>query len=319
MERSIEEERLGVLWRTTRPQRARPQCFNSTCTARSAKNHLLMQNGILSELTGNGRHVRELRTNRFRSSGNYYSFERVGWDNALTMYGYCSVCDHRLFASIEGMDSRIPDAARSASRYGLRPVLHELRKKEGNLKFFAELPPEKFPNWLPRTRENTLAGERHAIKFLTRLHAYLIKAASGKAPLNYVVRRSPRLEVCASSALIRPIIYSHVSQRSSLPKSNPSTPSVNILNVFPKGNELVTLSIAMPYDLEGVRFNTEIVECSDADFLRLLSNVLVSHIEDWAVSEELFLRMPTGIEGIITHAKSSPHLFYVDQRVNLFA
>ena len=123
---------LGKLWKLTRPQKSRPICYANGCNSRSSRNHLLQQNGIISHITNNG-HVWELRTNRFRKP--YYSFEKIGWEQAMAMYGYCSECDNQLFSSIEKPIPRLPETCADVCRYSLRPIVHEIRKKEGNLEF----------------------------------------------------------------------------------------------------------------------------------------------------------------------------------------
>ena len=319
MERSPEEERLGVQWKATRPQKNRPRCFCTGCDARSAKNHLLMQNGLISEISGSNRHVRELRTNRFRSVSNYYSFERIGYDDALTMYGYCARCDHKLFAQIEVPAPKIPVDSPAVARYALRPILHEIRKKQGNLKYLATLPPQKLPHWLSQDLTFALAVERRGIAFLTGVYEYVVRAISNKVVLDFVVRRSARIDLCASAILIRPLFAADVTDPSmpNLPPAESSL-SVNVLNIFPFGDSLITVSATMPLDREGVKLNRSTANLSDEGFSALLSHILVSQIEDWAISEAAYERLPVGIEATISNAKCNPSLFHIDAGVRLF-
>lgn len=300
---------LGRLWRDTRPQKRRPQCISKGCLARSSLNHLLKKRGVLSTISRNG-HVHELKTDRFRDArdNRYYAFERVGWDHALAMYGYCGACDQALFAPIEVPNVRIPICVSDFCRYALRPTVHELRKKEGNIGF-------------TQVRDGMVwYKDTLGISYLRCLLACFTEGLSGAAPVTFAVRELPKLDICASSILIRP---RHLRGRTPVEAwqklADIDGSSFNIVNLFPTDDALVL--IVGTHDRADNRSHeliTSVVKAPDLELTRIVSNILIGQVEDWAISETLYERLPEFFENTINRAKFGGRSYDADVGIDLF-
>lgn len=265
-----------------------------------------MQNGVLSEICGEDRHVRELRTNRFRSDSSYYKLERIGWESALTMYGYCAKCDSRIFKPLEHSGPTFPSDAETAAKYSLRPIVHEIRKKEGNLDFFSGMPRTKLPQGTGGDLERLLLETRHQIQVLRQTYDHFWRASHGKAEVCYAVRRSQRVPLCASALLLRPLLL--------INPTGPITPSMlaaapmpsfNVINIFPKAEHLITVSTYISGDREAADFNRQLETTNDSEYSELLSQILISQIEDWAISEDIYSKLPSDADAQISSAKQN--------------
>jgi hypothetical protein len=316
-------EDLGKLWRSTRPQYSRPRCFTNGCLSRSSRNHLLQKNGIISQIIEN-KHVWELRTNRFRIP-NYYSLEKIGWEQAMAMYGYCPDCDNQIFSSIEKPTARLPETLADVCRYSLRPIVHEIRKKEGNLKFLksrdsAEI--HKIECALPKI--SPVDEARYGIYSLKSLASVFTEGLSKSIPISYVFRELPRIEICASSILIHPMLYKcqlnseksdFLSQISSI-----SQQSFNVVNLFPFDNKSILISVTHSESNESSHAFQKIIQQAEIPGLtRVVSNMLIAQIEDWAISDKLYSKLPENFAEMITYAKlNQGQNFYKDFNLNLW-
>lgn len=316
-------EDLGKLWRSTRPQHSRPRCYTHGCISRSSRNHLLQKNGIISQITENN-HVWELRTNRFRKP-NYYSLEKIGWEETMVMYGYCPNCDNQIFSSIEKPTAQLPATLADACRYSLRPIVHEIRKKEGNLKFLKSRDSDqstKTGSSSPMV--SSIDKTQYGIYFLQSLASVFTDGLSKSVPISYAIRELPRIEICASSILIHPMWYkynSNLSESNVLAYINTiSQQSFNVINLFPFDNKSILISVTHSESNESSHAFQKIMQQADITGLtRVVSNMLIAQIEDWAISDKLYSKLPRNFTEMITCAKlNQGQNFYKDFNLNLW-
>lgn len=317
--KNFDYAKLGRLWGKSRPQQSRPVCYTSGCSNKSARNHLLKQKGIVSQLCDQNNHVWELRTNRFRYD-NYYSLERTGWEQAVAMYGYCPACDGQLFTPIENPTPILPTTPSEACLYSLRPVVHEIRKKQGNIVFLRQYDKKTYavPELSPLNQD--ILG----IKLLESIAAALTCGLSDNTLIVYAVRELPKIEVCASSILLRPAALRASSKFDLSEKLQQLTEignnSFNIINVFPLESSSVIIS-ATHREANGSSHKfQEFVRSASVDALEVaISNMLIAQVEDWCMSSALRSKLPRNIERVITHAKTNGEtMFNYNFGFNLF-
>ena len=122
------------------------------------------------------------------------------------MYGFCAECDHKLFSPIEVPNPRIPTTKSDFCRYSLRPIVHEIRKKEGNISFFRtrDGKAQRFFNRRGEVEFSKWKCEQFQIKSLKAILSAFTQGTTKDVPVSFVVREIPRIEVCASSIHIVP-------------------------------------------------------------------------------------------------------------------
>ncbi len=304
----LDYSKFGKLWKKTRPhhQEYRPVCYTNGCSNRSSRNHLLKQKGIVSQICGLDNHVRELRTNRFRYN-EYYSFERIGWEQSISMYGYCPTCDGKLFSSIENPTPLLPSKVSEACLYSLRPVVHEIRKKQGNIFFLRQLDKHK-PYAIPEL--SPLNQNILGVELLESIAKSLVNGLTDDTIIDYSVRELPRIEVCASSILLRPIAMRAIPMSDVPEKLRQATKisrnSFNIINLFPLNSSSIMISATHKEADDSSQKFQEFTQSASIDALKVaISNMLIAQIEDWCVSKLLHSKLPNNIEKIITHAKAN--------------
>jgi hypothetical protein len=317
-------EDLGKLWRSTRPQHSRPRCHTNGCMSRSSRNHLLQKNGIISQIAEN-KHVWELRTNRFRID-NYYSLEKIGLGQAMSMYGYCPDCDNQIFSLIEKPIARLPETLTDVCRYSLRPIVHEIRKKEGNLKFLKSRDSDERANIVESSSPifSPVDETHYGIYSLKSLASVFSDGLSESVPISYVLRELPRVEICASSILIHPMWHKYqlnsnksdfLSQISTI-----SRQSFNVINLFPFEDKSILISVTHSESNElSQAFQKIMQQAKITKLTRVVSNMLIAQIEDWAISDKLYSKLPKNFTEMITYAKlNQSQNFYKDFNFNLW-
>lgn len=277
-----------------------------------------MKNGILNLIASPTGTVYELRDHFFNPDAHYYALKKVGLVDALTMNGFCSSCDSKLFSQIEVPTPAVPSEKADALRYSVRPVLNELRKKSGNMAFFDHKPdgPRKFKHKGIIYNEAEL--EKIGLVMLEGILADLFDdTAAGK--FTHYLRRLPRRDLCASAILVRPIKFD-VRNIAKAALGEVSVPvSFNIINIFPVKDESVLCSVTYAHDVEGNAFH-EMFDCvSDVEAGRIVTNMLIAQIEDWAVSEKLYKSLPAKFFKSVNDAKKvNGDLFFHDFEMNIF-
>jgi hypothetical protein len=319
MSRSARDNQLGKLWHKSLPQKKRPTCYTDGCNNRCALNHALKQKGIVSNICESG-HVRELRSNWFEQK-NYYSLQRVGWEKATAVYGFCSKCDFRIFSPIENPEPITPSNSSQACRYSLRPVIHEIRKKEGIVKYLQERDRHiKFDDPELSPLAHTIRG----IELLKSIALYIERGINQEVDVEYVVRRIPRIDICASSILLHPVAIQATSKEEFCVALKASASlensSFNIINIFPFKEASIIISVTRSNAGKNAeQLQKNLAYASDIHIQKIISNMLIAQIEDWAISETLYAKLPKDFNSIITTAKLNQHaMFYFDFGFNFF-
>jgi hypothetical protein len=311
----------GIKWLETRPQKARSRCYTTGCPGKASLNHLLKQKGIISEIAVEN-HTYELRTSRFLAPS-HYQFKRIGWEETLAMYGYCPNCDSKLFKSIEEPVPKISTkmGAPEICAYSLRPVIHEIGKKLGNIDY---LNSDTYTSFLKDTNGRPIISrateESLGVTLLNSIAAKLTQGLSQNSEIKFVVREIRRTEICASSILARPIRLRRPNMSDFLERViKIEEHSFNIINIFP--TETSTLIIASTFGSEprSIAFQNLIRNADERTLRRNLSNVLINQIEDWAISERLYNALPANLISIIDKSKTPDHAsFNKDHGIDLF-
>ena len=240
----------------------------------------------------------------------------------MAMYGYCSNCDQRLFSRIEVPEPLVPNTAADFCRYSLRPIAHEIRKKEGNLKFLASRDGkgEVFVNHRGEYQLTKLKNEEFAIVGLKALLDEFTEGLDRRIPVTFTIRELPRIEVCASSLLIPPTgLYVKKEHLLNASKSFKGK-SFNIVNLFPTDNaSLLILGTHDQASQESHELQKYVKKAEVTKLSRLVSNILIAKVEDWAISDQLYSKLPNNFESLITKAKTNQFSdFDKDAEINLF-
>jgi hypothetical protein len=310
--------RLGRKWHKTRPQQSRSQCFTVGCKNKASLNHLLKQKGIINEISEDG-HTQELKHHWFDRL-TYYNFKRTGWEETLAMYGYCPTCDSKLFRSIEEPTPKIPTNSREACAYSLRPVVHEIRKKAGNVEYLRGEPVDREVELGRTMKIRNSSLEDLGLILLNSIATSLTEGLTNASPIEFIVRKIGRIEVCASSILFRPSRFKG-ARVSDFPGMFTSVHlhSFNIINFFPQGAETIIISSTLSDEPRSKSFHQILASADEKTVRRILSNVMINQIEDWAISETLLKCAPTHLAQLINNSKwpNSP-LFDHDHGIDLF-
>lgn len=310
---------LGKLWKESRPQEGNIECYTEGCSAKCSRNHLLQQNGILTQIS-DCNHLQELRTNRFKHP--YYSFKRIGYEKAMTMYGYCPKCDYELFSPIEVPEPKIPETKADFCCYSLRPIAHEIRKKEGNVEFmkFRDGRAQKLINSRGEIQLTKWKAEQFMITSLKSMLYEFTKGLTEDIPVRFVTREIPYIEVCASSLHIRPsslcVSDEHLLEASKLFRGL-NYSSVNIFSL--KDVSFIIYGTHEQAGSESHKLMDRIRVAEIDELTMLVSNMLIAQIEDWCISDRLYKKLPSVFEKTVTKAKSNQYKdFDKDYGINLF-
>lgn len=307
----------GTSWRNTRPHLRKSICLVPGCNRETSKNHLLQRKGVLELISDQQHHIYELRTNKFLTP-QHYEFSRVGWKDAFAIHAYCCNCDTRLFNAIENSFTKNPGNDADAISYSLRPLAHEIRKKQGNMKYLASC---GLSNTLHKNIAiNECSITKSGISALLALHNALLTSPN-EIGIKYTSRIVGFKGVAASSMLIRPMRCSAYGAEEIIEYiSNSKNLSWNAVNIIPIQNGSIIFASTLAEDRQGIDFLHEIESTPEPELQITLSKMLIHQIEDWCISPEIKTQDGSAIINLVNERKHPGRvdLFYGESSINVF-
>lgn len=289
-------EEKGILNQLRTKVRSRPQkCYNPDCSNDSIRSHIQQVEGPIREISPSGRIV-QLEEIDPHFSNRKYRFKEKGISqqgDVLTFWGFCNSCDSKLFREIERDDIDFK-LYRTQLLYSYRGYLSEFYKQEYNLKHYLEIFNSNKLSVAVKERYRPLDLQYRLIvksgQSTKKLLEHDIK--HGTQNFEFIHFTIPRIEVCTSTAYALPVairvneeFVADIESRDSFSFGN--TPI--FINLVPKEKFLnVILGCHKDKTLKGRLDLEKIQKYNCHDKVKLISDILIRHIETWFVSLNLY-------------------------------
>ena len=238
------------------------------------------------------------------------------------MYGYCSKCDYKLFSPIEVPEPKVPRTDADFCRYSLRPISHEIRKKEGNVQFLRTRDgrAQQFINREGEIELSRWKSEQLQIETLRAILSTFTEGISSDIPISFIVREIPRIEICASSAYLEPSKLYVSPKNMQAAFQSFKGHDFGTINIFPVEDTAFLVYGTHEHAGDNSQRLVSRIETVGTDELtKLVSNMLIAQIEDWCISESLYKKLPSNFQKIITRAKTHQNRYFDDDfGINLF-
>jgi hypothetical protein len=285
-------------------------CYNPNCpTGKLAiKTHVLQEHGILNyaaEHNGNRNETIELRITNLNvrtETGQRYQLGKasISKSHQFTYWGFCGVCDTKLFAGIEPANGR-PDYSDSRNQLLLvyRGLLNELDAKEYNIRYHLAVQEEDFPAYVKESfhglRLEHAAGMIALQSWKGRIEEALFDSSIA-SPFQYIHFSLPRIPF-AGSAILSSSLTPEDFYTEELEKARPGDKvtrgfaqnDLAFIHAIPTDD---SLEVCLAYD-QSVRMLAQIPidqigKLSIPDKVKLVGDLFIAQGEFWCIAPSLY-------------------------------
>jgi len=272
------------------------ECYNPDCKNKAIRSHIQQVEGSIRSISTIDGKIIQLEDLYLSHNSKPYGFKEKGIKqkgNVLTFWGFCNTCDSRIFKNIE---SKHIDYASYYNQvlFSYRGFLSEFYKQEYNLKWYElifksnELSDEtkkKYKNLYLVYLLNVKAG-----KFIKNLFESDLKKVTTN--FDFIHFKLPLIEICTSTSYSYPneVVLNKaqfkklISKDSFLPLSR-----YYFINLIPTKGEL---NVILGYNLDkSLKLHLDlnkILRLTKKEKIKLISDILIRHIETWFVSKSLY-------------------------------
>lgn len=270
-------------------------CMFTNCTEDSINSHILQKNGILRQISDNN-HLMQLSHNFAinNESDLPFQFRKIGINDAYSFPGFCKFHDHNLFKQIESKTIIEFNDNKNCLLFSYRTICDEIRRKE----IVRDIQTEFLQYF-------DLEQQINIYYFLNGLN-------EGIANLNYFKNEIennlqmlddsfecytisfPEIKICVSGAL-------NIAQKNNHEKKINDIYSIgqipfvtSIINIFPYNN--VQQVIATVHKTLKCEWTLNLInDLQSSQYLKALSDLLVTRTEVWCASPSLINNLPKTI------------------------
>lgn len=274
------------------------QCYNPGCNNSAIRSHIHQAEGPIRAIASSNGKIVQLEDLDIRFNGKHYAFKEKGIKqkgDVLTFWGFCNDCDTRLFKNIESNEIDY-SLRKNQLLFSYRGFLNEHYKQEYNLKWYEliftsnDLPDELKKEFLSLKIQyivSVMMGRTTKLQLEEDLF-------SGSKNHEFIHFTLPRFEVCTSAHYSLPE-YIEIENpfRLHLDWLNGQSLPLNtcpiFINLIPDDTKLnVILGCNSDKNLFGYIDLKAIQLFSEREKIKLISDILIVHIETWTVSLALY-------------------------------
>jgi hypothetical protein len=293
---SMTNKEKGILERLRKnTKNVSHKCYNPNCDNLAIRSHIQQVEGAIRQISRvDGKIIQVEDLDSFNS--NSWDFKEKGIKHkgdVLTFWGFCNKCDSETFKVIENGTVDYSEY-KNQVLFSYRGFLSELNKQEFNLKWYlnifqsSELSKEIKNQYRSKYIQfSILVKSGRSTKML--LESDLKNSTKHFDFINFTL---PRIDICTSTAYSLPAaidIDDKIIEEFENMETIPPFSAVNFVNIIPIKNGLeVILGCHNQNDLKGKLQLEKISLMNEKDKFKLLSDILIRHIETWFVSKSLF-------------------------------
>lgn len=287
----------GILSQLYKQVRSKTQkCYNPGCNEMAIRSHIQQVEGAIRRIsTPNGKVVQiEDLDPRFNQMP--YQFKEKGIKqkgDVLTFWGFCNSCDSKLFKDIESENVNY-SIYRNQLLYSYRGFLSELYKQEYNLKWYDLIFKSKGLSDEIKNSFSRLDQQFKLISKMGKTTKLLFEQDLTKNTRNFefIHLTLPKMEVCTSTTYAFPIkikIDSKLEKEINTENSLPLISTPIFINLIPENKNLnLILGCLNNKKLKGRIDLEKIKKYNQKQHIKLVSDILIKHIETWFVSVSLY-------------------------------
>ncbi|WP_117883865.1 hypothetical protein [Aureibaculum luteum] len=284
----------GILVKLRRKARSNSQkCYNPDCENVAIRSHIQQKEGSIREIaSGDGEVIQLENIYPYIKDNRRYDFKEKGIKqkgDVLTFWGFCNECDNKIFEEIESKNVDL-SLNRNQLLFSYRGFLSELYKQEYNLKWYKLIfESNELTNEIKQTFYHLNSGFDLATKF-GRFNKQLFESdlIKGTNSFEFIHFALPKIEICTSTSFSS---ASKIKFKKDLleRKSLPPIVSSNFINLIPQKDKLnVILGCHSEKKLKGKFDLDKISNYNEKEKIKLISDVLIRHVETWFVSKNLY-------------------------------
>lgn len=286
----------GILEKLRKDVRSKSQiCYNPSCDKLAIRSHIQQAEGAIRRIASADGKIIQVEDLDFFKSGSW-GFKEKGIKqkgDVLTFWGFCNNCDTKLFKEIES-DSIDYSKYRNQVLFSYRGFLSEHYKQEYNLKWY-----EKIFQSNELTEETKKGYHINYITFLLAVKSGRFTKSLLESDIHQHTRnfkfinfQLPRIDVCTSTVYTVPtkISVNEILLKKLKTKETTQPISSSIfVNLIPTNTKLeVILGCEIDKKLKGKLELDKIDGYNQKTKIKLISDILIKHIESWFVSRSLY-------------------------------
>lgn len=298
------------------------KCLYPKCNQGAINSHLLQENGILNQISENS-HIVELVENDYfniAKGEKTLIFERNSINKVMSHPLFCNDHDNSVFKGIETGNIDF-NHSNSQLLFSYRALCGELWKKQRNLEFYTRVKNSIILNGLLSEMQkadiqNRIDSHSLGISDLTNYKLKFEKSFYNSTFFKFKTFSIPKLEICGSG------LFSPTSESESFNQKDPF-PAI-FVNLIPMDNLLyIIIGKSLDYTndwIDNYFLNWERNYATNSGFL--ISDLIASRIESWAISPSLFEKWkPKKLHEIEVYWNINRYNLSVDQKfdTNLFS
>lgn len=274
----------------TKARKKSQKCYNTLCNEMAIRSHLQQAEESIRCISSAGKIIQLEDLNpHFENSP--YGFKEKGIiqkGDVLTFWGFCNKCDSQIFKSIETNEIDY-SLHRNQLLYSYRGFLNEHYKQEYNVKWYELIFESNLNDSIKEFYEKLFIQFTVCVKagnYVKEL--FESDLLENSQNFKFITLKLPKIEVCTSATFAKPrmitVDWSAIQMQNSIaPITN-----YNFINLIPTNENLYVIfghiadeSLPGNLDLE------KILNLSQKEQIKLISDILIKHIETWIVSPSL--------------------------------
>lgn len=272
--------------------KARRQCLYNGCNEVAINSHLLQKRGIINSISEK-QHVYENSPHAFKKD--YFAFNRIGLDEALSYPGFCNKHDTELFKEIES-DTLDYKAYKTHLLLSYRALMIEKRKKEINIDWYTRildsnmLAPHLDNEFIMKIHES-IKGEKEGMQDQQHYEKYFLFNIGNESlrDFRFVYFELPRIEVC-SSAVFSYETSEEIELMNLFQKNKFNDPLTEIyFHLLPFAEKSIVIMGCLNENIEKCWSYIQSFFEGDENYrLKKVSDLLICQIENWVCSPSFY-------------------------------
>lgn len=294
------------------------KCLHPNCGNSAIKSHLLQKNGILSQISENLHLIELVQNDYFKIyNGEKTLLFKINSTNKIMSHPlFCNYHDTSIFREIEVEEIDFY-SIKAQSLFSYRSLCSELWKKQRNFEFYQRMKNSNqmktlLSNYEKIMLQDKIDSHELGISDLAEYKSMFEELSNGSTYFTFQTFKIPFLQICGSG------VFSPISASESHDQKNPLP--IVFINIVPKDTfTFVILGKSKQYTNEWIEDYFKKWEANYETLSELLiSDLLASRIESWAVSPLLFQNWKNGkLEKLENYWNNNMYDLYTGQKFNI--
>lgn len=275
-------------------RRKSQNCYSPKCSNLAIRSHIQQAEGAIRCISSADGKVVQLEDLDTNFSSNTYGFSKKGIiqkGDVLTFWGFCNSCDSKLFKPIE---SKIIDYYdyKNQLLHSYRGFLSEFYKQEYAVKYFKSIfKSDELSEEVKVDHKNRYV--RYVVTTKVSEHIKKLFEADifgNSINFEFITLELPKIEVCTSTVFSLPEVMNINVDTLENIESIPPVSNFNFINLIPTEKKLFVIFGEIRDDKlkEGLLNLKKVLNMPQKEQIKLISDILLRHIETWFVSESLY-------------------------------